>query len=503
MASCADAAWYRASSPHFTIYSDQTPDQLRVYATKLERFDQAVRFVRSSGAFVPDPANRLTVFVVKDVEAIRRLYGQPESSVAGFFTPRAEGSVAFVPLALQRDTKVDLDAETVFFHEYAHQLLYERLDAAYPLWLVEGFAEFYSTAKVETDGSVRIGDPALHRADMLIGNWTPLPLEIMLAPKPGKIDSLRFFQTYARGWLLTHYLTFEPKRRGQLDRYVAAIQEGTPALDAAREAFGNLTKLDNELASYMRSMHFPVLEIPATKIPIGHVDVVALSPGHDAMMSVVLRSARGVDQRSAIAVAAEARRIAASYSSDPDVQLALAEAEFDDGKYGAAEAAADHALKVRPLFGDAMLYKGRAMMAMALKTKDTRVDWHAIRRQFLAANRLDPDDPEPLILFADSLAAAGEPLSANAAEGLVYAYQLAPQDMGLRWRAAAALLQLGRDKEARSALGPIAFNPHGKTSRERAIAVLAKLTGNDRVGAIALLAERLSPKEDAAKAGKN
>lgn len=501
IASGADAAWYRASSPHFVIYSDQLPDQLRAYATKLERFDQAVRLARGSGDYTPDPVNRLKLFSVRDVEALQRLYGRTGSGVAGFFIPRAGGSVAFVPIELPQYTKMDISAEAVFFHEYAHQLMYERIDAAYPLWLVEGFAEFFSTAKVQADGSVRLGEPALHRADMLIGNFTPLPLKTMLAPKPGKIGALQFYQTYARGWLLTHYLTFEAKRRGQLDRYVTAIQQGVPPLDAATGAFGDLNKLNSELGSYTRSMNFPAVDIPASRINVGKIDVVALSPGHEAMMPVILRSQRGTDEKAASPIAADARRIAAAFPTDPDVQIALAEAEFDDGKYSAAEAAADRALRARPRFGDAMLYKARAMMAKATKEKDKTVDWRTIRAQILAANRLDPEDPEPLILYADSLTAAGQGLSESAVEGLIYAHRLAPQDMGLRWRAAGALLSLERDKEARVALVPIAFNPHGRESRERAADVLAKLTAGDRKGALALLTTSITIKDGEPKLG--
>ncbi len=45
---------------------------------------------------------------------------------------------------------------------------------------------------------------------------------------------------YSRGWLLAHYLAFEPSRRGQATKYVDLIQKGVPALDAAKQAFGDL-----------------------------------------------------------------------------------------------------------------------------------------------------------------------------------------------------------------------------------------------------------------------
>ena len=47
VAAPAHAAWYQASSRHFLIYSEQKPGTLRQFAEELEKFDSAVRFVRT------------------------------------------------------------------------------------------------------------------------------------------------------------------------------------------------------------------------------------------------------------------------------------------------------------------------------------------------------------------------------------------------------------------------------------------------------------------------
>ena len=39
----AAAAWHKASTAHFIIYADESPDKLRAFATRLEKFDKAVR----------------------------------------------------------------------------------------------------------------------------------------------------------------------------------------------------------------------------------------------------------------------------------------------------------------------------------------------------------------------------------------------------------------------------------------------------------------------------
>ena len=160
VATPAHAAWHRASSPHFIIYSDQSPEKLRAFAVKLERFDKAVRIARSMQDFPIGDGNRLTVFVLSNTGAVRKLANDKTGFVAGFYIPRASGSVAFVPRNAGEGAKTDLNADTIFFHEYAHHLMLQKAQAAYPAWLVEGFAEFYSTAKFEPDGSVGLRDAA-------------------------------------------------------------------------------------------------------------------------------------------------------------------------------------------------------------------------------------------------------------------------------------------------------------------------------------------------------
>src|SRR5947209_19887226 len=91
----AHADWYKAESKHFIIYADERPTDLAAFATKLERFDRAVRFVR----LMDDPAvgdgNRLTVFVLSNDAAVRKLIGDKTGGIYGYYIGRASGPVAF------------------------------------------------------------------------------------------------------------------------------------------------------------------------------------------------------------------------------------------------------------------------------------------------------------------------------------------------------------------------------------------------------------------------
>ncbi len=94
--------------------------------------------------------------------------------------------------------------------------------------------------------------------------------------------------------------------------------------------------------------------------------------------------------------------------------------------------------------------------------------WNTIRKVIVAANQADPDDPEPLILFYRSFIAQGIAPTKNAVQGLVTASDAAPQDKGLRMMVAMQMLKDGKVADARNALRPIAFDPHGGEMGEAA-----------------------------------
>lgn len=202
-------------------------------------------------------------------------------------------------------------------------------------------------------------------------------------------------------------------------------------------------------------------------------------------MPIRIRSARGVDSKTAPEVAALARGVAASYPDDPAVELELAEAEFDEHNYAAAEKAAEHALALDPKLAKALIYKGRAEMQLA----GSNTDWNAIRQDFIAANKLDTEDPEPLLLYYESFGRSGERPTANAIAGLEYALDLAPQDKSLRMMVVSELINSHKIAEAKETLAPLAFDPHSGNGREFARKVMAALSSNDPKAALAALDE--------------
>ena len=469
LGSPAASAWHRASSPHFVIYSEEQPDKLKAFATKLERFDAAVRLARGMKDPPVGDGNRLTVFVVKSTAQVERLKRGGGQNVAGFYLPRASGSIAVVPRATQGSVQPDV----VFQHEYAHHLMFADLATPIPKWLVEGFAEFYSTANVEPDGSVGLGEAATHRKavfDLKIA--AALPLSSLLE---GEVRSARDTAAfYAKSWLLTHYLMFDAKRRGQLDAYLAEFARGRSSLDAARAAFGNLRDLEQELDRYFRAEKFPYLTLPAARFKAVPVAVERLGPGAEAAMPLHMRlqaRTEGTPSENA----AEARAIAAAHPTDPLAMMTLAEAEWVARNYKAAEAAADKAIALMPQSAEAHIWKGRALLSQA-EARAPGVTFVNARGWFNRANRLDPENPEPLLYFYRTFQGSGGRPTANAIAALHYAAELAPQDLALRMQSARQYLADGQPAKARRMLVPVAYSPHGGRLADEAQRLLDTLS---------------------------
>lgn len=480
----AHAAWYQASSKHFVIYADENPGELSNFASRLERFDQAVRFIRGMDDPPVGDGNRLTVFVLPSVEAVQQLVGG-DRVIDGFYIGRASGSYAFVPRKAYEDDSESLNASTIFFHEYSHHLMFQIVDRPLPEWVVEGFAEFMSTVRFEKNGDIGIGAPPNYRAWGLF-NGERLPLATMLSGKYSKINDEQRESIYGRGWLLIHYLTFEKSRAGQLERYVDLLSKGTPGLEAAQTAFGDLKKLDRELDEYLNRKMLNYLRLPGSKFQPGQIDVRPLSPGAAKVIMLRVQSKKGVDEKTAEPLAVKVRAIEAQYPGDELVELTLSEAELDAGHADASEAAADRALKANPRDTKAMVLKGRAIAARGekLRGEQRRQAFTSARALFVAANKLDTEDPEPLSEFYDAYVEEGIAPTANAVAALHYASELAPQDGGLRMNSAMRYLEEGSPAEAKHELTVVAYDPHGGEMAQLARTMIDKIDSGDPKAAL-------------------
>ena len=483
----AQAAWQQATSTHFVVYSDDTADHVKAFTVQLERYDKAMHVMRGLDEGATSPSSRVTVFIVKNVDAVQRLIGRSAGDVAGFYVPRAAGSVAFIPRSSGDGSRTALTAQQVLLHEYAHHVTFSTWGhAALPAWFVEGFAEFNATASFDASGGMTFGAPPLYRAyGMLKTDEVPFRKLISVDPNTLPDDERSIF--YGRAWLLTHYLAFDAARRKQLSDYIGKINEGQPALKAA-SVFGDPRKLDSELDKYVLRPRLPAITLKPEDLPIGSVAVRSLTPAEAATMPALIQSKRGVDAKAAPAVLNAARTAAGAFPVDPFALNELAEAEYDAGHYAESQAAATRAMAADPRSIHALMYRGMAQMATATKAKDhDPASWQQVRHWFSAANHLDPDDPWPLVMYYQTYRAAGQPPTANAQTGLLYAHELAPFDPGLGLTAADVYLHQEKLDLAKATLKPVAFNPHAGSYGAIARSALAAFDTGGAPAGLAIL----------------
>ena len=464
IATPAAATWHEAKSRHFIIHGDADPNELSAYAKKLELFDQAVRMARGMNDPPLTDAARLRIYYLRNPNALAEI--SSGSTFLGEYIARASGSYAFVT-KVDGERRTDFSSDIIFFHEYAHHLMLHNWAAALPTWFSEGFAEFFSTARIGEDGSVTLGAAANHRAAGVHAFHRDLTLTEMLSDNDRWLTGWQREIIYARGWLLTHYLTFEPSRRGQLDRYIAAIQQGQTPLQSARAAFGDLGTLDGQLKAYAVKKEISGIVLRPDAARLGPVHVRQFRAAEVSMMPVRLRLDYGVSQQNSRGLAARARRLAEPYAADAGAQATLAQAEFRAGNYAAANAAAERAIAIDPGHGPALISSGRARMELA-KAAPRTADWTRIRSLFVRANRADTENAEPLMLNYKAFVVSGASPTASAIKGLHYALVLAPQDAGLRLMAVRQLLLDGQIPEARQTAAPLAFSSHARRGRDTA-----------------------------------
>jgi tetratricopeptide (TPR) repeat protein len=474
LANPARAEWLEASSDHFVVYAEDSERDLRRYSLELERYHSAMSLLTGRNAQKPSPSNRVTVYLVASDGAVQNLYGKGGKFIGGFYIPRAGGSVAIAP-RVPVGTIGDDIAKISLLHEYAHHFMISASAMPLPRWASEGGAEFFSTSKFEKDGSVTVGRAAQHRAAELYLARDVTAADLLDPAVYAKHSGKGYDAFYGKSWLLYHYLTFEPSRKGQLHAYYRALEKGTGMREAAVQAFGDFAVLEKDLDRYMGRSKLSALGLLPSMLQVGPVEIRRLRPGEAAIMSVVIRSRRGVNDAQARAVQADARSVAVRFPRDPAVLGALAEAEFDAGNDKAAISAADAAIAIDPAQTNAYLQKGYALFHIAESETDKAATYKRARGPFLALNAREHDHPLPLVYYYRSFAMQGIEPPRLAIDGLARAVDLAPFDLGLRMTLAAALIHVGRPSEARTAIGPVAFNPHGGGLAEAARKVLAKL----------------------------
>jgi hypothetical protein len=467
----ASAEWRAYETPHFIIYSESKPERVEALATRLERYDGLMRMATNIGK--DDPV-KVRIYELADLTAVQKAAWAQNSGIAGFYSSNVMGPFLVTPRNSNEGGRY-FTPELVLQHEYAHHFMLQYFPAIYPSWYIEGFAELVGSSTTEKDGSIRYGEPARHRGNDIVAYWVPLG-ELLTR------DKHTYFDTYGQGWAMTHYLTFDKERSKQLRQYLANLSAGQTTADAARSAFGDLNQLNQAARRYVGNGTFPVRQV---KIEVKQPAVSssrALSPGEAALVPEV--AAFTDSDLTAIRKPSDRERArkerqklfetikekVARLPNDPFAQHMLAESATVVGDRAEAIRATARllALDPKPVRGlvrhSLLLSESARALPPAERGKKAAEARHVATR----ANRLDNNDPLPLIAYYQSFNLAGEPPTRQAVIGLAQAQATLPDNDPIRLL---LVEQYARDKkfaQAIATLMPLANSPHESPQRDSA-----------------------------------
>jgi hypothetical protein len=465
----ARAEWREAVSRHFIVYSEGSEQTLRQAASDLEKYDFLLRQMLDA----PDNAPaKLKIYLMLDMFQVQQTMGTGTGNgVAGYYNASPRGPIA---VGLRRDLGgrgYEVSNEVVLYHEYAHHLMLQYFEAAFPRWYSEGFAEYYGMTQILPGNVIEVGRPATHRLTSLraMGEWVPLK-EVL--SENFKVLERRWHLVYSQGWLLIHYLADNPARKGQLHRYLTAINRGIDRKTAMNDAFGaDAAELDKELRVYAKKRSFDATRITFPALDVGPIQLRTLGPAEQALMRHEIALGRGILAREAADFAKDVRQIARKYPDDPRAFAALTEAEYLTDNWPDAHEAVGRWLTLEPSAPRALAYKGliEAGELSAADVKD-KERWASAIKWATQARAAGPKDPFVLEAFYDVHSATGELPPARAQNALYRAMEMVPRDDELRQKVARDFERRGLIAEAIFAIQPAAYrahDPNQETKRQR------------------------------------
>jgi Flp pilus assembly protein TadD len=457
-AGTASAQWRRAESPNFVVFSEGPENRLRDRITELEDFHWLLKTI-TQATNRPASPNKLHVYVVngtKELKAVRDL----GRDVGGFYASSGEGMAAFV------DKQGTGSNNIILFHEYAHHFMHQYFTSAYPAWYIEGFAEYFGTAKF-----------AGRRVD--IGNFDPgrvyavtqqpwLPLERVLRAGPEGLDGPQGAAYYAQAWLIAHYFYSNAERQARLRRYLNAVRTSDPVAALQTATGMNVEQFTRELRTYIGrgSIMYRRLERAEPAPPPVTVSVLPAAADDLILHHAALRIGLWRDEP-----AARLQRIraaAARHPNDPFAQRVLAHAETLHGDRAAALKLLEALQAQAPNDVELMYLRGRLHLENAEKGDEWEKEAALARSWFARAHKLDPNHFQTLYRYAQSQRQGSEAISENTVNTLLLAQQLAPQVTEIRMNAAALLIARGDLDLARDLLAPVIADPHHRGLAEAA-----------------------------------
>jgi tetratricopeptide (TPR) repeat protein len=256
--------WIEIRSPHFIVLSNAGEKEGRHVAAQFENIRALFHAVFSKARV--DPGKPTIIFALRNEDSLKIFlpsYGTNPNAkkLAGLFLARPDMNFALV----RTDASSTASNEYhTLYHEYTHSILRMNFRGL-PLWLDEGFAEFYGSTQFDSHtASFGMPDANLLR---LLQREQLIPVATLVStdyssPLYNAREHSGMF--YAESWAIVHYFMLSPdvKKDALLDKFLATLQSTDDPIEAARQSFGELRKLAGKLETYARQPTFYYAHVP-------------------------------------------------------------------------------------------------------------------------------------------------------------------------------------------------------------------------------------------------
>ena len=459
--------WVEVRTPHFDVVTNGGEKTARRVADQFEQVRRVLQATMPNAHF--DTGVPVQIMAARDGKSFATLfpeypYDKRHEQPTGVFFSGAEKNY----IALRTNVSGPVPFEDIY-HDYTRLILklsYHSL----PPWLEEGYANVYGSM-ILTDKGAKIGRPdpedlsALWESPLL-----PLDLVIHVDRASGYYNSGGKPTVYsAESDALVHYLLTDAQGPGikSLERYIARVEAGTDALEAARQVFGDLNQLQNKLEAYIKQSASAPTEVLAgggtESVSAAHT----LTPAEmEARIGDLdLTRGRRDDART---------KLEEALMLDPSIASAEESFGFLLLQMGQLEEAEKHFMHAAELDPKRPLaYYGQGMVAMS-RGGFVGVPVGAVVA-FEKTVALSPDFAPAWFNLASIYALRKETLQ-KALEAAQHAASLVPGDSGYQYQVAVILENLGRTQEARKVAEQIRNSSSDLKAADKAGDLIAQMS---------------------------
>jgi len=380
----ASPRWTYAASDHFEVYLTGGERRARDVLGYFERVHAFFADFLKLQPKIPRPTRLVVFSSAREYEPYRL-----NENASAYYVPGPD-----------RDCIVmqSFDAEwyPVVVHEYTH-LVVRHANAAYPVWLNEGLADFFSTLEPAA-GHMHLGQVPLGRLRE-VRTGTLLDID--------RLFNVRHWSTeyatrrhagmfYAQSWALTHMILTSDGYRAKLDDFLGAMAAGTPSADALSRVYGKTgSDVFRDLRAHVQRDQFLFFKLPY-KEPTTRATVAA-RPATAFEAELVLANLLAHHETRLHQARAAYERLAAERPDDRDLLEARGVFEAQQGNHQLAEPLLRQAVAAKSQ--NATVYRWATSFASSDEERE-----HLLQ----TAIALAPDDLDVRLAYASALKLRGD-----------------------------------------------------------------------------------------------